>query len=522
MGYLDAVVTTPGPAYDDVHKRMDVTYRIDEGDRFHLEAVTWAAAPAGDMELLIGMTRDYIGRPLGASLADTVAARIRTWYRNQGRPTVRVQAELELHRERHTGSITVRVAPGPLVSVERIELAGNPSVDGDFIRAMARVAEGDLLRSGRIREAERRLSDTGLFSEVWIAPLDPEGRLAEGAAGYDDAFQVPLALTVKEVKPHEMKVRLGYSDYERGIFGLEAGTRNAFGRGESLSLGATASSRGYRTDGDVQFYPFAGRPVKGGAHAFYEDRDEISYALRHAGVSPAFKFTLGRMEELSAGMLFEWIETNDLILGVPTDALTSFRVGAPFLSYTKDRRNSQLIPEKGYKLTARLELADSISYGDISYWRAMAGYQKYFPVGPLVTFAGSLRTGVIAPFGDTAEIPLALRYFAGGVASVRGFNELELGPQAGGEFVGGEVFGAFQGELRWRIVEDLHAAVFYDVGNVYATVSDLDLGEVKSGAGCGLRYYTPAGAIRFDAGWNTDPQPGEETVVLNFTIGMFF
>jgi len=522
MGFLDAVVSADSPEYDEDTKRMNVMYRIKEKDRFLLEAVEWKNAPEQDMKHLIALVQKHIGRPLGSSLPETVASNVRTFYKKRGRPAASASAVLVLNRDRNTGIISINVNPGPRVFIENIQTEGSRRVRTGFIEKIFGLDQGGLMKSSRISSAERNLADTDLFSEIWTKPLGLDRLLDSGQDGYDDELRIPLLLTVKEIEPHELKIRLGYSGYEKLIGGVQVGTRNAFGRGESLSAGISAGYRGYRIDGDARFYPAAGYPLKAGAHVFYEDRDETNYTLRHAGISPLFDISISRRQEISAGLLFEWIETNDVILGIPQEDLSSFRIGAPFIAYTKDRRNSNLIPKKGYRFTTRVEMADSSVYGDISFWRASGGYQKYFPVGPNVTFAGSVRGGIISPFGETSHIPLALRFFAGGVSSVRGFGDRELGPEAGGKAVGGRVFGSFQGELRFRMYEDLHGAFFYDAGNVYARTEDIDAGDVRSGAGFGLRYYTPAGAIRFDTAWNTDPLPGEESVMYYFTVGMHF
>ncbi len=60
------------------------------------------------------------------------------------------------------------------------------------------------------------------------------------------------------------------------------------------------------------------------------------------------------------------------------------------------------------------------------------------------------------------------------------------------------------------IFEDrLRTAVFVDVGQVWARRSDLDLGEMVSTPGFGVRYESPVGPIRLDVAYNTQ---GPETL----------
>ncbi|NNG45858.1 MAG: BamA/TamA family outer membrane protein, partial [Deltaproteobacteria bacterium] len=45
---------------------------------------------------------------------------------------------------------------------------------------------------------------------------------------------------------------------------------------------------------------------------------------------------------------------------------------------------------------------------------------------------------------------------------------------------------------------------------------------IKYGAGFGIRWYSPMGPLRFEWGWNLDPDPGEDKRVVEFTIGTAF
>ncbi len=42
---------------------------------------------------------------------------------------------------------------------------------------------------------------------------------------------------------------------------------------------------------------------------------------------------------------------------------------------------------------------------------------------------------------------------------------------------------------------------FFDTGNVFARPSEIDLGELRSAIGIGIRYKSPIGPIRVDLGF---------------------
>jgi outer membrane protein assembly complex protein YaeT len=513
-GYLQARLERPVLGYDERRGRMNVTYRISEGRRFVLGDVLWRGAPEGRAERLAELARTEVGEPLRASLPQRLAFAARDYLRQEGHPVARAEARLELRPTDGTGTVTVDLHPGEAVRIREVRVSGNRRVRPDFIRGASRLREGARLITSRLRRAEKRLVDTGLFREVLAVPAGlerPGERLSD------------IELRVTEATPHEFDLRAGYGAFERLRAGMGIGTRNAFGNGESMSLAASVNSRGYRLDADAGLIPSPGRPIRLGAHAFYEERDDVSYELRDLGVSPLASYRPSPRDEVSLGLLFEWIETDDVALGVPAGDQRDFLLAAPFLTLSHDRRDSVLLPSRGYIAAARLEAADQDVYGDISYWRASGTAAGYLNVARWLTLACSLQGGIVSPFGDTEEVPIALRYFAGGAGTVRGFEERSLGPEVDDEPTGGEVYLAAQTELRFRIWRDLYGAAFLDAGNVWADARDTDLSDLRYGTGPGLRYRTPVGTIGLDVGFNPSPEdPDEEKTQLHLTLGLSF
>jgi outer membrane protein assembly factor BamA len=131
------------------------------------------------------------------------------------------------------------------------------------------------------------------------------------------------------------------------------------------------------------------------------------------------------------------------------------------------------------------------------------------------------------------ELPASERFFAGGDTTVRGWALDRLGSEsvldANGVSNGGNGLLIFNGELRfpfWKR-KSLGGAVFIDVGNVFAKVGDIDFGQLRSGAGFGIRWRSPVGPLRMDFAWKLHPitfengQP-ENHFAWYVTIGQAF
>ena len=93
-------------------------------------------------------------------------------------------------------------------------------------------------------------------------------------------------------------------------------------------------------------------------------------------------------------------------------------------------------------------------------------------------------------------MPPSLRFFVGGDNSVRGYAYKSRGPRdVNGDVVGGDslLVGSIEGE--YALNNNWGLAVFYDIGSAFNAFQDVTF---ISGAGIGVRRYTPIGPIKID------------------------
>ena len=70
--------------------------------------------------------------------------------------------------------------------------------------------------------------------------------------------------------------------------------------------------------------------------------------------------------------------------------------------------------------------------------------------------------------------------------------------------------------------KQVYGGVFYDTGNVWPLASDLDLGDLRSNVGGGVRVMFPFGPLRLDWAWVLDPMEGEQRSRWQFALGHAF
>ena len=121
---------------------------------------------------------------------------------------------------------------------------------------------------------------------------------------------------------------------------------------------------------------------------------------------------------------------------------------------------------------------------------------------------------------------IAERFFAGGRTTHRAYGRDELGIPGDtlldGKPIGGKGLALLNVDYRFPLVGGLGGTVFVDAGNVWADWRDMRLGDVKSGAGLGLRYLTPIGPLRVELGWKLDRERGESKSAVLVSFGNAF
>jgi len=170
-----------------------------------------------------------------------------------------------------------------------------------------------------------------------------------------------------------------------------------------------------------------------------------------------------------------------------------------------DMRDNRFSPTKGYDIGLSLENAGGMLGGDKDFLKGFLHGGIYYSVITDVVLAVNGRVGLADSYGNSDEIPIYERYFAGGATTIRGYKQRGVGPRdAGtGSALGGESVVIGNAEVNFPIYKKLiKGAVFYDVGNVWEKYDGIfKQGGYKAGTGVGLRVKTPIGPVKLDYGY---------------------
>src|SRR5262249_11298852 len=185
--------------------------------------------------------------------------------------------------------------------------------------------------------------------------------------------------------------------------------------------------------------------------------------------------------------------------------------------------DSLLNPTRGTVLRGRIDHANKTFVSDVSFVKLVLEGRHYMPLWAHVILATRLKVGGIEPYGGNTEVPLNVRFFAGGAGSVRGFPLNRLGPlNKDGDPIGGMSLVEGSAELRFPLFGDLGAVLFVDTGNVFHSPFTYRLDDLRYAVGPGIRYNTPVGPFRLDLGIIVDRRSGEQFGRVEFSIGQAF
>jgi outer membrane protein assembly factor BamA len=474
-----------------------VNLRVDPGVRLTLADVRFTG------EDPLGLLADELdgivaGMPLDRQAIGRATARVRSGYRAAGYADVEVSTSYEEVGDGEM-ALLLDLVPGGLRSVRRVEVMGLRHIREAVIRNGLTIEPGEVLLPVEV--------DTSALQTATFAPVDQANvEIREVGLNAADIF-----LEVTEKPRWTVEAGAGWST-ERGT-NLQFGLRDdgLLGRGAGLNL------RGRWDERQLQFALYASLPPlpRGRwstvANFFWYDGDSPSapddFLQRQLGGAIESTYTLSETTSVRGYLrrqrtFTEVKNPDDFPPGFAPDPTTDDEtiVGSQLVW---DGLDNPFDPRRGGY--AALDVSHNAPWlsSDLNDLRAvLTGSLATEPIEGW-TWRQTLRLGALEPLGGTVSFR-DRRFFAGGQATVRGFDLNSIGPVIpsldGFEAAGGDALLVLNEEMLIPVGSRIRAAVFADVGQVWDTWADADW-EFSVGAGFGLRLATPVGPLWADVAW---------------------
>ena len=526
-GYLEFKIESTQVAISTDKREMGITINISEGERFVVSKINMVGNYLGKEQEFQSLIAIRAGEAYNADEVTRTTKAFTDYYGNFGFAFAHIEPRTDIDRATNRVEITLQADPGRRVYVRRINIAGNDHTRDEVIRREFRQLEAAWYDGEKIRQSRNRVDRLGYFKEVSMDTQEVPGT----------ADQVDLTMTVSEKPTGSISLGAGYSSADGLGFTFGFQQENAFGSGNSLGLQINTSSYNrtlvisstdpyFTEDGisrSIDVYERTSRP--------YTDVD--SYAIQTTGGSLRFGVPFTETDTVTFGAGFERTE---IIPGTYLpDVYQTFSNQYGAITYSlpltvgwaRDTRDSGLLPSTGRTMRLSGEWSPA---GDLHYARTTAQVQQFFPISKKTTLA--LNTQLDYGFGTNGQdFPVLKNYYAGGLGSVRGFEQgsLTTGQQRSDGVVstGGAKKITFNAELLSPLPgggndRTLRWYTFFDAGGIYGAQESIALGDMRMSFGVGISWVSPVGPLRLSYAQPIRQFDGDKIQSLQFQIGTSF
>lgn len=524
-GYLDFKIDSTQVAISPDKESIGITVNITEGQRFVVSGVSLEGNyldKDDEFKSLVSI------RPGEAYNADQVAETTKAFtehFGNFGYAFASVEAVPEVDRANNRVALVIRSEPSRRAYVRRIHIQGNTRTRDEVVRREFRQYESSWYDAEKIKLSRDRVDRLGYFTELSVTTAEVPGA----------PDQVDLNVEVKEKPTGSISVGAGYSSAEKLALTFGLSQDNAFGSGNKLDLQlnsgkynrtvvVSATDPYFTTNGVSRTLDLYYRTQKP-----YQDQGG-NYTLVTMGVGLKFGVPVTELDTVYLGMNAERtrIKPGTNIPAAYLDYANRFGYSSSAfpltLGWSRDSRDSALAPNSGryQRLLGELSL-----FGDARYAKANYQYQQYIPLSKQYTLAFNGEVGWGKGLGGR-PFPVFKNYYAGGLGSVRGYDQSTLGPRdVTGAFIGGtrkfvlntEFITPFPGAGNDRT---LRLFGFVDAGALYGEGEKISGAALRYSTGVGLSWISPLGPLRFAFAIPLRKRPGDRIQRFQFQIGTSF
>ena len=524
LGYINFKIKSTQVSISADKKFIFITINIDEGEQFRIKELKLAGQLIVADELVKQFTV-YPGEVYSQKDVSRTVNKLSDRLGDEGYAFANINTVPDINDETKEVSLTFFIDPGKRVYVRRINMSGNLKTSDNVLRREMRQMEGGWFSTKQVNRSRTRLDRLGYFEEVNLeTPVVP---------GSPD--QVDVNYKVTERPSGNFLASIGYSQSGGVILSGSINQENFLGTGKRVGISANNSdvNTGYSITYHNPYYTVDG--VSRGFALSSQKTDAVEanladYITDTNQVSTNYGIPIN--ENNRVNFSFAYAKTDLTVIdttfapavdfqnkfGDSYDTLT-FGIG---LSY--DTRNKAIFATSGtlHALSAEVTVPGL----DLEYYKLSYRQKRYIPLSKLLTL---LMRGEIAygdGYGDNEELPFFENFFAGGVKSVRGYEDNSLSASAGANNVptGGnfKTVGAIELLFPPPFATDSKAvrmSLFFDAGYAFDGIDAFDVKQLRGSAGLALSWLSPVGPLIFSVARPVNDKPGDDTQSFQFSLG---
>ncbi len=572
-GYIQFSIESTQVSITPDKKEIFITVNVKEGALYKLNSVKLTGNLVVDPEELAALAEigpeEVFSRKQATLTSNAISERLG----EEGYAFANVNMVPDIDDETKTVDMTFFVDPGKRVYVKSINAQGNTKTRDEVIRREMRQMESSWASTQKIERSKQRLERLGFFEEVSVE--------TPPVVGADD--QIDVNFKVTERASGNLQAGVGFSQTQGLIFNARVSENNIFGTGKRIGLEFNNSdvSTVYRFDFQNPYFTVDG--VSSGFNLGYSKTDAVQANISnyttdvmYAGIN--FGMPVSEYDRISLNLdakytklrtgrnfsreIIEFLEaeTGETILRTPTTC--EFNGGCEFqaplneeqfpsanfltfpisVGWVHDTLDRAVFPTDGEQI--RLTGLVTVPGSDLQYYKASFKNQFYFPLAKDLTLRFHSEIAYADGYGKSKELPFFENYYAGGVNSVRGYNDNTLGPRdtrlgsdhlpltADGKPVNGSPLGGSTkivggAELLFPVPfftdnKSVRLGAFFDAGSVSDNFSITGKTGLRYSAGVSGEWLSPFGAISVSFALPLNKQDGDNIRMFQFTFGSGF
>ncbi len=528
-GYLEFNIDSTQVSISPDKKEMYLTIGLHEGEPYKISGIHLAGNLLDREAELNKLVKIKAGDRFSAEKLQAATKAIVDKLGEYGYAFATVNALPQINQANHTVDLTLQVDPSRRVYVRRINVVGNTRTRDEVVRREMRQLESSWFDSSRLALSKDRINRLGYFTDVDVTTVPVEGT----------ADQVDVDVKVTEKPTGAITLGAGFSSTDKVVLSAGVSQDNVFGSGTSLSVNVN-TAKSYRTLAVTQVDPyFTVDGIKRITDVYYRTYQPLYYStdssfkIITAGGDLKFGIPFSEVDTVFFGIGFEQdrLDVDDATPQAYKDYVAAFgRVSnnVPLtIGWSRDARDSALIPSRGYFLQANAEYGTPV--GSTQYYKTDVQAQYYYSFARGFVLGLNFQAGYGNGLGGK-PYPIFKNYYAGGIGSVRGYEPSSLGPRdkTTNDPIGGSKMVVGNIEVTFPLPgtgydRTLRVFTFLDGGNVWGDEgTSIGSNGLRYAYGVGLAWISPIGPLKLSLGFPVTKHEGDQYQKFQFQIGTAF
>ena len=517
-GYIRADILDHRVLLSEDKKWFYITIALTEGDQFSVGDldIKGEILPTTTKEELLEKLKLKSGEVFNRTKMSKGIEAITDVYGDAGYAYADIKPVTKVNPEKKTIDITLDIKTNDIVYIERIDISGNVRTRDKVIRRELELGEGDRYGSSELKRSRNNLKRLGYFEDVRI-------NQTQGSA----PDKIKLDVAVKERPTGSISLGFGYSSVDKLIGTASVSQTNFMGTGFKLDLSGTVSSTSSKYILGFTEPWLLDKPITAGADIYNTDRDYPDFKQTKNGFDVRFgvpvydRYTRGfltyRLEDVKISNVHD---SASVLIKEQAGKSTESSVTT---TIRRDTRDDAFFPTEGAVLTGTVQFSGGPLGGTNHFIKYEGDAVKFFALPWDTTISVHGAAGYIQGYqGKT--VPIYEKYYLGGLNSLRGFKTRTVSPKDPdtGDLIGGNTMMTVNTEFLFPLFAEqgVRGLIFFDAGNAYK--GRIDFGDIRKGAGVGIRWLSTLGPLRLELGFNLDRREGESSKQWDFAIGTVF